>query len=60
MIRQFMPVALVSMGAFAAALPEAGGNLSWGGRKSHLAVVDSVCGNEPGTVIDLGGECPAE
>lgn len=56
MIRQFMPVALVSMGAFAAALPEADGNLSWGGRKSHLAVVDSVCGNEPGTVIDLGGE----
>ena len=28
----------------------------WGGREPHLAVVDPVCGNEPGTVLDLGGE----
>ena len=32
------------------------GNVEWGGREPHLAVVDPVCGNEPGTVLDLGGE----
>ena len=37
---------------------------SWGGREAHLAVVNPVCGYEPGTVLDLGGEwafaaCPA-
>ena len=29
---------------------------AWGGRKSHPAVVNPVCGDEPGTVLDLGGE----
>ena len=37
MIRRFIPVALVSAGAFAAALPEAEGDLTWGGRKAHPA-----------------------
>ncbi|MBQ3288446.1 MAG: hypothetical protein IJH50_03440 [Kiritimatiellae bacterium] len=32
------------------------GNVEWGGREPHLAVVDPVCGYEPGTVLDLGGE----
>ena len=29
---------------------------AWSGRNSHLAVVNPVCGDEPGTVLDLGGE----
>ena len=41
------------MSAFAAALS---GSVEWGGREPHLAVVNPVCGNEPGTVLDLGGE----
>ena len=32
------------------------GNVEWGGREPHLAVVNPVCGNEPGAVLDLGGE----
>ena len=32
------------------------GNLDWSGREPHPAVVDPVCGNELGTVVDLGGE----
>ena len=56
MIRQFVPVALVSMGAFAAALPEAEGDFSWGGREEHLAVVNPVMGNEEGSVVSLRGE----
>ena len=56
MIRQFVPVALVSMGAFAAALPEAEGDFSWGGRTAHPAVVNPVCGNEAGSVLSLRGE----
>ena len=56
MIRQFVPVALVYMGAFAAALPEAEGDFSWGGREEHLAVVNPVMGNEEGSVVSLRGE----
>ena len=56
MIRRLVPVALVSMGAFAAALPEAGGDLSWGGRTAHPAVVNPVMGNEEGSVVSLRGE----
>ena len=32
-----------------AALASGAGNVEWGGREPHLAVVDPVCGNEPGT-----------
>ena len=32
------------------------GNVDWGGREPHPAVVDPVCGYEEGTVRDLGGE----
>ena len=49
MIRLLLPVALVSMGAFAAALPEAEGDFTWGGRKAHPAVVNPVMGNEAGS-----------
>ena len=56
MIRRLIPVALVSMGAFAAALPEAEGDLTWGGRKAHPAVVNPVMGNEEGSVLSLRGE----
>ena len=56
MIRRFIPVALVSIGAFAAALPEVEGDLTWGGRKAHPAVVNPVTGNEAGSVISLRGE----
>ena len=56
MIRRFIPVALVSAGAFAAALPEAEGDLTWGGRKAHPAVVNPVMGNEEGSVVSLRGE----
>ena len=55
MIRQIVPVSLVSMGAFAAALPEAEGDLTWGGRKEHPAVVNPVLGNEPGSVLSGRG-----
>ncbi|MBR4259522.1 MAG: hypothetical protein IKQ17_10870 [Kiritimatiellae bacterium] len=48
-----MPCAVASMSAFAASLS---GSVEWGGREPHLAVVNPVCGNEPGTVLDLGGE----
>ncbi|MBR1589168.1 MAG: hypothetical protein IJ658_12680, partial [Kiritimatiellae bacterium] len=56
MIRRFIPVALVSMGAFAAALPEAEGDLTWGGRKAHPAVVNPAMENEEGSVVSLRGE----
>ena len=56
MIRQFVPVALVSMGAFAAVLPEAEGDFSWGGRTAHPAVVNPVMGNEARSVVSLRGE----
>ena len=32
------------------------GNVEWGGREPHLAVVDPVCGYAEGTILDLGGE----
>ena len=32
------------------------GNVEWGGREPHLAVVDPVCGTTEGTILDLGGE----
>ena len=32
------------------------GNVEWGGREPHLAVVDPVCGYAEGTTLDLGGE----
>ena len=53
MVRRLVPVMLVSIGAFAAALPEAEGDLTWGGRKAHPAVVNPVTGNEAGSVISL-------
>ena len=56
MIRRLIPSALVSMGACAAALPEAAGDLSWGGRTAHPAVVNPVMGNEEGSVVSLRGE----
>ena len=56
MIRQLALVALVSAGAFAAALPDAEGDLSWGGRTAHPAVVNPVMGNEEGSVVSLRGE----
>ena len=56
MIRQLVPVVLVSAGAFAAALSEAEGDLTWGGREEHPAVVNPVLGNEAGSVISLRGE----
>ena len=56
MIRQLLPVALVSAGAFAAALPEAEDDFSWGGRTAYPAVVNSVMGNEEGSVVSLRGE----
>ena len=56
MIRQLLPVALVSMCAFAAALPEAEGDFTWGGRKAHSAVVNPVMGNEAGSIVSLRGE----
>ena len=45
--------------AFAAAFVSVAcgmGNVDWGGREPHPAVVNPVCGDEPGTVLDLGGE----
>ena len=33
----------------------AGGNADWGGRAPHPAVVNPVCGYEPGQVVDLAG-----
>ena len=57
MVRRFIiPVALVSASALAAALPEAEGDLTWGGRKAHPAVVNPVMGNEEGSVLSLRGE----
>ena len=53
MIRQLVPITLVSAGAFAAALPEAEGDLSWGGRKAHPAVVNPVVAADGGDVISL-------
>ena len=32
------------------------GNVEWGGREPHLAVVDPVCGAAEGTILDLAGE----
>lgn len=32
------------------------GNVEWSGIEPHPAVVNPVCGYEPGTVVDLGGE----
>jgi len=49
-------VAFVSMCAFAAALPEAEGDFTWGGRKAHSAVVNPVMGNEAGSIVSLRGE----
>ena len=46
----------VSAGASAAVLPEAEGDLTWGGRKAHPAVVNPVLGNEEGSVLSLRGE----
>lgn len=51
-----VPVAFVSMCAFAAALPEAEGDFTWGGRKAHSAVVNPVMGNEAGSIVSLRGE----
>ena len=51
-----VPVALVSIGAFAATMPEAEGDFTWGGRKAHPAVVNPVMGNEAGSVLSLHGE----
>jgi len=56
MIRRLAPVALVSMGAIASALPEAQGDLSWGGREEHPAVVNPVMGDDEGSVVSLRGE----
>ena len=56
MIRQLALVALVFAGAFAAALPDAEGDLSWGGRTAHPAVVNPVMGYEEGSVVSLRGE----
>ena len=51
-----VPVALVSIGAFAATMPEAEGDFTWGGRKAHPAMVNPVMGNEAGSVLSLHGE----
>ncbi len=51
-----VPVALVSIGAFAATMPEAEGDFTWGGRKAHPAVVNPVMGNEAGSIVSLHGE----
>ena len=48
---------LAGIGLFGADVqPDAASPLTWGGREEHLAVVNPVLGNEPGSVISLRGE----
>jgi len=42
--------------AWAAATASGKGSVEWSGIEPHPAVVDPVCGYEPGAVVDLAGE----
>ena len=49
-------LAVCAAGAWALALPGIEADDVWGGRKEHPAVVNSVLGNEAGSVLSLRGE----
>ena len=56
MYKSAMAFVLASAVAWASDLPESEVACVWGGRKEHLAVVNPVAGNEPGSVLSLRGE----